>query len=211
MAVILPEIALLKALEGLFLWLKSNYEERVLQGAEEKSYLYKLFYGIEYNGFNYYEQAKKIFLSDPLDQRKLRVRIFFDPQRAHLPTIHITLPAETNELSGLGQNDNGEVLDRYYSVKFSLVITSDNYSEVLIIYYTIKSLITSGFMTLENLGLREVVLGGGDLQLQSDIIPVNVFYRELFIDTKYEERFPNMEFDRDDIIKTTEFIGKLFI
>ena len=41
MAVILPEIALLKALEGLLSWLKSNHDERVLQGAEEKSYLYR--------------------------------------------------------------------------------------------------------------------------------------------------------------------------
>lgn len=211
MALILPEIALLKALEGLLLWLKNDYDERFSQSAEEKSYLYKLFYGIEYNGFNYYEQAKKIFLSDLLDQRRLKVRIFFDPGRAHLPTIHITLPKEDNDSVGLGYNDDGQEMERKFSVKFSLVITSDNYFEVLIVYYTVKSLIMSGFMTFENLGLREISLGGGDLQLQSDIIPSNVFYRELFIDTKYKENFPNMEFDRDDIIKTAEFIGKLII
>lgn len=201
MAVILPEIALLKALEGLLSWLKSNHDERVLQGAEEKSYLYRLFGGVEHNGFNYYDAAKNILIKNPLDQRQLGVRIFFDQSRAHMPTVHIVMPGETNDESGLGYNDDGEFLERQYSSRYALVLTSDNYAEVLILYYVVRSLIISGFMTLEEFGIRNIRIGGGDLQLQPDMVPINIFYRTIFVDMLYDERIPNMEYDPDDMIR----------
>lgn len=211
MSVILPEIALLKSLEGLLLWLKSNYNEKSLSGVEEKSYIYRLFHGVEYNGFNYYDQAKKILFSDPLDQRKLKVRIFFDQSRAHMPTVHIVMPGENNEMSGLGYNDDGEFFERQYSSRYALVLTSDNYAEVLILYYTVKSLIMSGFMTLEGFGIRDIKIGGGDLQLQPDMIPTNVFYRTIFIDMFYDEQIPNIEYDSDDIINNIYINEKLIV
>jgi len=205
---ILPEIGLLRTIEGLLKWIKYEYEDRISKGAEEKSFLYRLFGGITYNGFNYYDAAKEILIKEPLDQRKVGVRIFFDQSRAHMPTVHIVMPGETNDASGLGYNDNGEFLERQYSSRYALVLTSDNYAEVLILYYTIRSLIMSGFMMLEEFGIRNIKVGGGDLQLQPDMVPVNIFYRTIFIDMFYDERIPNMEYDPDDMIRGIYMNGR---
>lgn len=209
MALILPEIALLKVLEGLLKWIKYDYEDRLAEEEVEKSYLYRLFGGVEYNGFNYFEQAKELLTRDDLDQRKMSVRVFFDQSRAHLPTVHITLPGETEDLNGLGYNYDGEKFERKFSSRYSLIVTSDNYSEVIIIYYTIKALLTSGFMSLEEFGLRDIKIGGGDLQLNQDIVPQNVFYRGVFIDFFYEDCIPSMEYDPDDMVRGVYLQGRL--
>lgn len=209
MSLVLPEISLLKALEGLIKWLRFNHEDFVDKGNEEGSFLYRLFGTIEHNGFSYYDEAKRIFLSDPLDQRKLGVRIFFDASRAHVPTIHITLPGESHQDSGLGMNTDGMGFEREQNTRYSLVITSDNYSEVIIIYYTIRSLLTSGFMTLEAYGIRNMKLSGGDLTLQQDIVPSNVFFRAIFVDMFYDEVIPDMEYDSDDIIRGIYLQGRV--
>lgn len=209
MSLILPEIGLLRTIEGLLKWIKYEYEDRFNEGAEEKSYLFRLFGDVKYNGFDYYEQAKKIFIKNEFDQRKVGVRIFFDQSRAHMPTIHIVMPGESNEASGLGYNDNGEFLERQYSSRYALVLTSDNYAEVLILYYAIRSLIMSGFMMLEEFGIRNISIGGGDLQLQPDMVPTNIFYRTVFIDMFYDERIPNMEYDPDDMIRSIYINGRL--
>lgn len=209
MALILPEISLLKVLEGLLKWIKYDYEDRLAEEEVEKSYLYRLFGGVEYNGFNYFEQAKELLTRDDLDQRKMGVRVFFDQSRAHLPTVHITLPGETEDLNGLGYNYDGEKFERKFSSRYSLIVTSDNYSEVIIIYYTIKALLTSGFMSLEEFGLRNIKIGGGDLQLNQDIVPQNVFYRGVFIDFFYEDCIPSMEYDPDDMVRGVYLQGRL--
>lgn len=211
MALILPEISLLKSLEGLISWMRADFDKWVDAGFEDKSYLYRLFGGLTHGNFDYFEQAKKVFMASELDQRRLAVRVFFDFKRAHLPTVHITMPGEENDPNGLGYNDDGERLEREYNVKFSLIITSDNYTEVLIIYYALRALIMSGFMTLEGAGLRKIVLGGGDLQLQGETIPKNIYNRALIIDTMYDDHFPRFDFDKDALINDVRLNSKLII
>ena len=61
-------------------------------------------------GEDLYKISKELFSRNYIDnQRSLAVRMFFDRSRAHLPTIHLSLPAESG-----GKND-GMGLDIGYA------------------------------------------------------------------------------------------------
>ncbi len=135
--------------------------------------------------------------------------MFFDTERAALPTIHITLPNEQTGQSGIGVDEgfvdelheggkSVPILTRRFDTQYSIIVTSDNSFEVIMIYYTLRSLLISTFVQLEFEGLSNPKLSGQDLRLYQEIIPRNVFARAIGLSVSYEESSPAL-FSKDEI------------
>lgn len=209
MQIIIPEIKILEIIETSLKVIETNYNETL---DKEKTLLYRIF-GLNQTGkYNFYEQAKDIFLRDNNHPRKIETRMMFDAQRANLPTIHISMPSESNGEDGIGvdegyqesivDNENKTITKTYtrvFDAQYNAIITSDNSLEVLCIYHLLKSTLIGIFDNIEFQGIRNPKLSGQDLQINSDIVPPHIFTRGIGIHCFYEQTVPSLQ--KEDFIK----------
>lgn len=171
-----------------------------------EDYLYSLFGSIELNGYRFFDEARHIFLSSDDYPRKVKSNIFFNRDRAQEPTIHIGMPGETPgkadgigfdpgilEGGGLVGGQYRESYTRTYSTRHSIVFTSSNTFEVLIMYYALKAFFQGNFILLEENGFKNPSFSGEDIILGSDIIPEPIYSRRLLIDSFQEFEAPSIE------------------
>jgi len=207
----IPEATLFNLLKEMISFLKRDFEEKT---NKSDSLLHNMLFGIKIGEFDYLEQAKDIFLREQDHPRGLDVRIFFDRERASVPTIHITLPSEeSGAADGIGVDEGYNdpivnetekiitpVYNRSFNTTYNLIITSDNQMEVLIIYHVFRNLIISMFDTFEISGLRNPKLGGHDLQLNDQLVPAHIFIRAISLSFFYDVAVPR--FFAEKLIKS---------
>lgn len=170
-----------------------------------EDYLFKLFGNQTFGKgeYNYFENAKALFLRGIDSPRKVVCNIFFNQARQNLPTIHIALnqdiPGEGNGLGfdpGLdtnpSENQFSDTFSRVYSARFNIIFTSDNSFEVLLMYNVIRALVQGNPELLELSGLSNIKLSGQDLVLTDYLMPPNIYARGFIIDCLYEITVPSI-------------------
>ena len=188
--ILLPEQRL-KALMDFFL-------ESINEG-----YLEKLFGNQTFGsgGYNYFDNAKEIFLRRKDSPRKVVCNLFFNRERQGLPTIHIALNQDIpGEANGLGMDPQTEVnaekgtytenLTRAYSSRFNIICTSDNTFEVLIVYNVIRALMQGNPALLDAAGLYNCKFSGQDLILTDYLMPTTIYARGFMLDCLYDVQVP---------------------
>jgi len=205
--IILPEIILFKVIDGVLNKLKADTK----QHDEQKTFLYRTMKGVSLREFDFYKQAKELLTRELDHPRQLEVRMFFDTERASLPTIHITLPSESEEGNGIGidQGYESDIIDgvqgkqyvqynRMFRATYNIVVTSDNTFEVIMIHSLIKHMLLAMMDIIE-------LNGAQDIRMDSDIVPLNVFSRAVTITFEYENAVPS--FTEEDFVETLIFTG----
>lgn len=216
---IIPEIIIYHNINSILELIKNDYNTA---NDKTKTIISRMFtiddYGMElkYNRFNYKEQAIKLFVTNQRvnSSRRIEVSMGYNVQRSGLPTIHITLPDEQADSVGIGMGegyqdskineDDNSVISNFtavYRCNYNCIITSDNSSEAVLIYHTLKNLLFSVFPAFELRGLRDIKFSGQDLNFQNDMIPAEVFHRNLGISFFYETTV--------DSIQINEMAGKI--
>jgi hypothetical protein len=199
---LIPEVILHYTVKTILDLIKSDFES---QADEKNSVLHEFLFqddnGMEItmNKFSYYEQGKNLFLKNEDESRKLTVNVGYNTERKGLPTIHILLPSETSGEVGIGMGegykqynifgDEGEYKRNFTNVfdsNYNMLITSDNSSEVVLIYHVLKNFMFAIFEHFENMGLRQPKISGQDLQLNTDLLPQNVYNRNISVSFFYE-------------------------
>lgn len=170
-----------------------------------EDYLYLLFGNVELGGYKFFEEAKQIFLSPSDYPRKVETHLFFNRERAPLPTIHIGMPGETpGPGDGISfdpsiivdeslEGRSRETFTRTYSARHSIVLTSLNTFEVLVMYYTLKSFFQGNYVLLEMNGFRNPKFSGEDIMFGPDIVPTPLYSRRFLIDSFQEYEAPSIE------------------
>jgi len=211
---IIPEVELLKLIEALLKYVELDFNNAT---DEQNTFLYRVFKDNNIGRYNFFEQAKDIFLRDKGHPRKIETRIMFDAQRAQLPTIHISLPGESTENNGIGMDEgyqehfydeNTRTISytRGFNAQYSCIVTSDNALEVLTVYYVLKNILIAATDNAEFRGLRNVQIGGNDLQINSDIVPPHIFTRGINISVFYEQTIPSLR--KDEIVEINKILMK---
>lgn len=214
---IVPELILKAHLDAVLELLKSDYNTLT---DKSKSFLYYMFYGKTLDKFNWYTEAITLFLRTGKDHRKIETRFMYDSERAHLPTIHITLPGETKGSDGIGLDENETdyddtnfkyrpIIQRRYDANFNLIITSDNTLEVLLIYHAIRAMLNSIITSLDAFGLENIKVSGQDLNIVPGIIPEGIFARSIGVSLEYPVLIPR--FFTDDMVQRLIITGKMIL
>jgi hypothetical protein len=200
MAIIIPELIIKETLETLLKFLKADTADK-----STDSYLYNLL-GVDDEGkplalnrFNYLEQARAIFSDSMFDNGNPKIYLGYNMEVTKFPAIHIILPSEQSDPLTLGADEGyqaGKVVNKGkdYSVSytmnadatFQLIITSENSSEVVLIYHVIRACLLAINDQLSLRGFMNPRVGGGDLNIQQDFVPPNIFHRALALSFKYE-------------------------
>lgn len=220
MAILIPEVIIYKTLNSVLDIIRQDYSDNI---DKKKTILYYLFgedtegSPLSFNNFEFFTQAVEIIVGSNEKKRMIQTALGYNMSRLQIPTIHIMLPSESPINSPIGMNlgyqeeivDNSknetiEVYTMDSQVTYNLLITSDNYHEVLVIYQFLKGIFTSIKNQLEMKDLQNVTFGGSDLNFSEELVPPNIFHRNF-----------NLQFTYDyvsvDIIKQkfgTDFIVK---
>lgn len=200
----IPEIILFDVLKLILNTVRVDLKET---REEKETIFYKLFYGTKFPdiGLDFYSNAKEIFLRDKSHPRYLDIRLFFNADRAAIPTIHINLPSESDAGGGLGvdegyngtnynqlENSISQNHTRAFNTIYNIIVTSDNSDEVLIIYHALRAFLISMMDILDLNGLRNPKLGGSDLQFNPELVPANIFIRNISLNCFYEITVPSI-------------------
>ncbi len=214
----IPELKLQKIIDLLINKLRFDYNTAGVD--KSQSVLYRMFGDLEYGRYKLFENAVQLFITSSDDPNKVVTRMMFDRDRASLPTIHVTVPSEQPSVSdgiGLdeGYNENigigvdpTEMYEKYnrtFGSKFNIVITGRNSYEVVTIFYVLKVLLYNNVESLEFNGFRNPKIYGGDLKLNSELLP-NSFLRVLILDSFFELEIP--KFGEINIVNSINFNGE---
>lgn len=202
MAILIPEIVLYNLLEAIFEAIRVDFHNHT---DERDTLLYSYFGDIKAhkNKYKWFDQAKDLFLREEDHPRKIEVEMFFNSERARIPTVHITLPGEQATGDGIGVDEGYQeaefydkdltfrhVRTRMFDAQYQILITSDNTLEVQMLYNFVRGMLISIFDKVELAGLRNPKLSGQDLRLDSSLIPEHIFVRALGIHCQYEVDVP---------------------
>lgn len=196
-----PEYIIYDTIQSLLKFVRADYAGEV---DKTKTYLHKLLYGVGFQRYNYLEQAVSVICCPEDDPRKLQVELMFNQERQRVPSIHITLPAETlaPNANGMGTDeleylfDDGNdvedipgtmtaILARRYSATYNVVIMSDNTNEVVFLHHFVKALLTAAIPHLHEKGLQNISLGGRDVNPYNDLSN-QMYVRAITMSLQYE-------------------------
>lgn len=209
--ILIPDNIIYKTLLNFFNIIRKDWETN----SQSESLLYFLFHtdensqDIDFETFDYFVQAKSLLID-----KRVEVNMGYNLENANKACVHIMLPNESGSPLGIGGDENyqpqinttkggedynQEVFTKRFDSTYQLIITSENLFEVLIIYHYLKSCFISLHYHLELLGLRNLKIGGQDINMQQNLVPKNIFHRTLTLNFFYESNIPN--FIKNKIIK----------
>jgi len=191
--------------ESLLDFVKQDYEDHVIAGTSEESFLLRSFDEDDVaDGIDYKELAVEIFTRNDLENRKVEVKLMFDRERATLPTIHVREPAKNKGLTdAIGYIDEELIEDadgsfheqrrRSFGSQFELMITSANRHEVLIIEEVLMGLLIGAHDTLAlanpfyqfNFTVKELIAN-------NELVPNPLFIKAIGVNVSYDKTFQDL-------------------
>jgi hypothetical protein len=191
-----PQLEIYKILLGFFEFIKKN--DSISSNNPEDSFLNKTFSGLEFANLNYLEQARDLFTRTRNHPKNFDVRMMFDRERAHLPTMHVSMGMDSSDIIGIGQsqgvNEKGQLeYTQVDSFEVNLIFTSDNKNEITIMYELLKSYLPALQLCFESRGLLNVKRSGKDLSIDQSEIPTSIYMRMMTLKGQYESKSPAME------------------
>lgn len=205
--ILLPEIVIYNTLQSIVKLLRDDLKEHA--DDDKETILYKIL-GVDEEGkpikmnlYNYFVQAKKMILTP----KNLSVNFGYNQEVAKIISMHILLPAEQGE-STIGEDEgymSENILDeegnkiggqqcftQIYDCTYQIMITSNNSSEVNVVYNILKSMLLMLVPHLELMGIRIPKLSGNDIVMQDDLTPVPLFHKVINLSFKYEHTVPQL-------------------
>lgn len=202
--ILLPEIVIFNTLESIIALIRQDIKDKVNQN---ETILYKLL-GVDEEGkrikmnlYDYFKQAKRMFLAPD----SLSVNFGYNQEVAKVISLHIIMPSEHGSTSigadeGYVEGENGELyFTQIYDSTYQIMITSNNSSEVNVIYNILKSMLLMLTSHLELMGIRLPSISGNDIVMRDEFVPVPMFHKVLNLSFKYEHNVPQLV--KNDILK----------
>ena len=190
---LVPEQIVHSALTKFLAFVKTNYDANTAD--ETKSYIYKIFGAAEMQTrYKYLLQGKELFTSGVDNRRKPEVNLFFNAKHNGVPNIHIMPTTDSPAQGGIGidqgyagndvdldSEEFAAIFTRGFNSTLSIVLTSDNPSEVSMMYSFIRAALIPMFNHFELSGMRNCALSGSAINLDEHLVPPNIFTKQITI------------------------------
>ena len=139
----IPLLKVKKIIEAAIVYIEQDYNNAI---NKQETFLYRVLGNESLDDYNFFNQAKEVFLRGKNSSRKLGVKIAFDRTFTNVPNLILRIPSErsTNHNSiGVGydgsefyENEDGSTTDKLFYVNqstFEILITGANENECLMI------------------------------------------------------------------------------
>lgn len=208
--ILIPEMVIYQTLENITKYIRDDLSKVQPDGEGKYDYsntfLFRLL-GLDddnnpmkMNRYNYFIQAKKIFDN----MKNLSVNIGYNFEVAKIISFHIILPSEQPASVAIGEDEGyfteqdettGKTQLKFcqmFSSNYQIMITSDNSSEVNLVYHIYKSLFIALVPHFSLKGLLNPKFSGNDIVFQDDTMPMGIFHKVLNIHFDYELIVPQL-------------------
>ncbi len=168
----IPILSVKKMIDGILERIKSNYNS---YQDEAKTWLYLVLSGNDLDGYDFYKEAKNIFLRSETSQRQIKVKFAFEKERMSLPNIIIRLSSDDKKgvnSIGYGVSEDGFIdvgggnivntVSRGFGQSIELVFTSPSMMETTLIYETMYAAIEANINSF-NYVYNNLEIKGRDL------------------------------------------------
>lgn len=220
-AILIPEIEIYETLQNILEFVRKDYEVKT---DKTKTFLYYVFgkredgRQLKLGSMVLFDEAVDVIVNgdNKEKKRKVEVTVGYNQARMALPTLHIVMPSESPKNAGIGDNrgytpglidvtntTKFDTVTQDSSVVYSILITSDNVNECIILYNFLKAAFLGFKLQLELRGLQNVKSGGTDLNLAEDLIPVNIYHRSFNLAFDYD--YTTVDMFGEGYIKTMSF------
>jgi len=182
-----------------------NYVQQDYQALpEEQTFLYQMFYGYKDGEFDFYEQAKKIFLRTNDSPRKIQVSMEYPKDRNHIPCIVVREPERSTPtpegLGGFGEApdddwNNGltgrQGFRRPQSSSVNLMCFTDNVLESILIAEVLYNLFLGARNTFEQ-EFYGFDFHMSELIAENQAFPSPMIIKNIVIDVQWMHRYGNL-------------------
>lgn len=200
MATLIPVVRLKSILDGLIDYVRVDFEG---QTDETDTFLYKTLAGNRASGFDFYEEAKNIFLRTGTSSRKIETRLMFTKDVAPTPTVHVTEPMRAkgsfNSIGGITGRTlllpNEQYTQEYRDTKkgeYEFLVTSDNPLETVLVAEVIYTLLLGGWETLHNQLFDLFEFSMKELVATNDLVPYPLYVKSIEIAVEFENTVPGI-------------------
>lgn len=216
---IVPETIILQTIESILAFIERDFNANSLD--ETKSVLYRILnQNIGLQRYKFYEQSKKVFVSAIDNPRRIKANLGFNMQRNGIPTIHVIFPDDRSGVNGINIDEGYQdpvydpisnlyrvVYSRRFDSNLKIVFTSDNTNEVILAYHLIRAMLIPTINHLSLAGLEQISFSGGDIAINDQLAPLNIYMRELVLNFSYDVNVQN--FYDEVYINSLNFVGTL--
>ncbi|MBS0031602.1 hypothetical protein ACTJJ0_30860 [Chitinophaga sp. 22321] len=167
---IIPEVVILDSLTKGLAYIRDNFHAN----AEADTYLFKLLNGMQIGSYNFYEQAKLLFVNNEDNPRRLALDFEFKFGEIKAPSIVVPatteMPTAGGEWLSMGQGflypqDFGmqgplpTIYTRRKKAMVTLGILTDDGNELLMLYHLLSGVLLSMQLHLSLKGLEQLTVG----------------------------------------------------
>lgn len=197
-----------RIIDGLLDYIYQDYSSV----KEEETLLYLMFHGVKDGDFDFYEQAKSLFLRGDKSPRKLTVRMEYPKDKSSMPCIIIREPsrssAEPEPLGGIGLDpyDNfgskdfeREGYTHFSRFQFSIMCFSDNMLESILIGEVLYTLLMGARNTFEQL-FTNFDFSMNELIAENSLFPTPILIKNIEVTIDEEYKYPSII--RPEIVKS---------
>jgi hypothetical protein len=202
MSVFIPEIVIYNQAKAVQVLMRRDFASKT---DESKTFLYRMFSNDYYTNnplfiedFDFYKEAKSLIIDSKDTAKNFEICMGYNMNRSNAPTAHIMMPNETSKGAPIGSNegyrsefeDGNNIIRSEFtqgtSVVYNLLFTSDNASQVIILYHLYKNAFFGLTADFAFKGFMNLSIGGSDLQFDDSFIPPNIFHRNLTLSFDYD-------------------------
>jgi len=200
--VMIPEIVLFNVIEAVLEEISNDWKNAA---QESDSLLHQMYYGLKEDKRDYYKESVDLFVRRQDHPRRVKLRQSYDASVGGVPCIHITTPSDDMGQNSIGVGESGAegsalqfeaegtirpILERRFKSRYSFFCTSDNASEALMIYHTVRAFLIGTMDILEFSGFSNIQLSGQELKINAENAPSHIFCRAINFTCEVDIRTP---------------------
>lgn len=206
-----------RLINGLIDYVQRDYDSNI---PETQTFLYQMFWGVRDGSFDFYEQAKKLFLRTRENPRRIQVSLEYPKDKVSLPCIVVREPSrEQTSPSGFGGVGNSESsfgVPGYQREAFAsasnsnvnLMCFSDNPMESILMGEVLYALLQGARNTFENEFLK-FSFSASELVAENNLFPLPVIIKTITISVTNNEDYASLI--REDLISCVKFESPIVV
>ena len=189
-----------KMVEALLDYVQKDFQAM----PENQTFLYDMFYGYRDGDFDFYEQAKKIFLRTNDSPRKITVSMEYPKDRNHIPCIVIREPERSTPipegLGGFGEPPEDDYVNgitgrqgyrKPQSSSVNIMCFTDNVLESILVAEVLYNLLLGARNTFEE-EFYGFDFHMSELIAENQVFPQPMIIKNIVIDVQWMHRYGSL-------------------
>lgn len=185
---------------GLIDYIQQDYNSGI---PETQTFLYQMFWGVRDGSFDFYEQAKKIFLRTNDSPRRIAVTMEYPKDKTFLPCVVVREPSkqppQNSPFGGVGSSDGSfgipgyerEAFTTFSESKVNLMCFSDNTMESLLIGEVLYALL-QGSRNLFEQEFTNFSFSTSELVAENNLFPLPIIIKTVTISITDNEDYASL-------------------